>query len=275
MAISPYPIKAQVISQDAENDAVYVMTQSGQVLNFPVRRVYPHADGMRMSKPPLPSRGSHILLCFPGGDVRNPMMLGAFHPNQQDPLPSTVADPFSHYESDYSGGYHYMDGISGNVVRQWADNSMFVMGSSLTPPTIFRHNVTSAQIQERIPFPQSERNPKPQQPFAVGYTQATSGTIGGLGWAIDVSGNFSLTAGTMGRTFNVTFNGTNISIDQIGNVSINAGANTAHITAATIILDGFVKLGGAGASTPVAFRGTMDSAGDTLVSDFATKVVAE
>jgi hypothetical protein len=221
--LSPYPQQAQVISQDPQNDAVYVQLQSGQVLNFPVRRMYSHADGLRMSKGPLPSRGSHIFITFPGGDIRNPMMLGAFHPNQNDPIPNGPNDPFSTYESHFNGSWSHMEGLSGFVTHQFSDNSSFVIGSgNLAVPTIMRHLVNSGQVQERIPFPQNERNPSPQPPFGMKYTQATSGASGGTNMTIDVSGNM-VVSGTTLRTMTIHFGGSTVFLNADGTVNITPG----------------------------------------------------
>lgn len=266
MPVSPYPLKAQVLSQDPENDGVYVMLQSGQVLNFLVRRMYPHADGVRIHKPPLPSRGSHIMLTFPGGDIRNPMMMGAFNPNQQDALPSAAGDPFAHYESDYSGGYYYKDGVSGNIAQQFADNSFFVMGSSLALPTIYRHQVNSGQVQERIPFTQDFRNPTPQQPFAMGFGQATSGTMGGTSFSLDTSGNFTV-SGTTLRSFTLHFGGATINCDPSGNITFTPGASTNAIVAGNLHVNGAIIAGFGGGDqvglqTHTHMQG-LDSGGDT------------
>lgn len=47
-----------------------------------------------------------------------------------------------------------------------------------------------------------------------------------------------------------------------------------RIKAATIVLDGTVKLGGSGANKQVALLGSVDSDGDTIQSAVATKVYA-
>jgi hypothetical protein len=238
MAVSPYPLSAQVLTQDPENDSVYVMLRgSAQVLNFPVRRMYAHADGVRMSKPPLPSRGSHIMVVFPGGDIRNPMMLGSHIPNQQDAIPAPAGDPFSDYHSDFSGGYYHKDGVSGNIAQQFADNSYFVMGSSLNLPTIYRHQVNSGQVQERIPFTQAFRNPNPQQPFAMGYGQATSGSVGGTTFSLDTSGNLTV-SGTTQRSITLSFGGATVQCDSAGNINLTAGAST------NVIINGNLRVTG-------------------------------
>jgi hypothetical protein len=273
MALTGSLLRAQVLVHDPENDGMYVMLSSGQVLPFLVRRFYPQADGMRLKKPPLPVRGSWIAIAFMGGDIRSAYMIGAFHPNLVDSLPDLSTDPFSDYESNFNGSWSYTHGISGYHARQWADNSSFVMGSgSLNMPVVYRHIVTSGQVQQQIPYVQTDRNPNPQPPFGWNYSQATSGGSGGLSITTDPSGNFTITTTVTGKTFTVNWNSGSMTVDGSGNPTVT-GTSQIVLSAPTIILSGMVKLGGSDAATPAAMEGTKDSAGDTLVSNFATKVV--
>jgi phage baseplate assembly protein gpV len=57
-------------------------------------------------------------------------------------------------------------------------------------------------------------------------------------------------------------------------VSIDVTADTATITATTIVLAGNVLLGDKGATRPLALQGSIDSDGDTEVGDLSTKVKA-
>lgn len=50
-------------------------------------------------------------------------------------------------------------------------------------------------------------------------------------------------------------------------------ATTIHLIAPEIILEGTVKLGGPEANRPASAQGTLDSAGDADVSNFASKVL--
>lgn len=52
-------------------------------------------------------------------------------------------------------------------------------------------------------------------------------------------------------------------------------ATAIHLVAPTIILEGNVKLGGPDAAKAIGLQGSLDSAGDTLTANLATKVFAE
>jgi phage baseplate assembly protein gpV len=63
--------------------------------------------------------------------------------------------------------------------------------------------------------------------------------------------------------------------DKGGNSIVMNGSDTITLTASKIVLAGTVYLGGADASKPVAMQGTVDSLGDTLVSNLATKALTK
>lgn len=253
MGLPAYPIRVQVIAHDPENDGFYAMTPSGQILPL-VRRLYDHADGLRIKKPPMPVRGSWGMVMFPGGDIRNPHWMGAYHPNLVDSLPSDASDPFSDYESNFDGSYSYRHGVSGFWGQQWADNSSFVMGTSgLGVPELFRHTVTSGQARQRVKFNQSERNPSPQKPFGWAFQQSVSGEVGGLKATCDASGNFTLQAGTSGRTFTVNFNDMTIVVSTSGVTITTTGDTPITLDSKIVLVTGNVFAKGdvrAGFTTP-------------------------
>lgn len=221
MSMPSYPLRAQILAHDAENDGMWVMLPSA-VIPFLVRRLYPVADGMRISKSPMPVRGSWGYVQFPGGDVRNGMWMGAYHPNLVDSLPDDASDPFSSYDSNYDGSWSYSHGVCGFSAQQWADNSSFVMGSgNLNVPTLHRHTVTSGQVRQRVPYQQSERNPKPQPPFGWSFNQSVSGQVGGLSITQTPSGSFSMASTVSGQTMAISFNGCTVTIDASGNAHID------------------------------------------------------
>jgi hypothetical protein len=228
---TPAFIRVQVLSHDPENDGVYCITHGAQILPL-VRRTYDHADGLRIRKPPLPVRGSWGYVFFPGGDVRNPVWMGAYHPNLVDSIPNDASDPFSDYESNFDGSWSYRHGVSGFWGQQWADNSSFVMGTSgLSLPQVYRHIVTSGQQQQRVVFNQSDRNPNPQKPFGWAYEQAVSAAVGGFTVVCSPSGDFAVSSAVSGRSLTFTFNGTTISVDASGNANINlASGKLLNIT---------------------------------------------
>jgi hypothetical protein len=242
---TPAFIRVQVLSHDPENDGVYCMTHGAQILPL-VRRTYDHADGLRIRKPPLPVRGSWGYVFFPGGDVRNPVWMGAYHPNLVDSIPNDASDPFSDYESNFDGSWSYRHGVSGFWGQQWADNSSLVMGTSgLSLPQVYRHIVTSGQQQQRVVFNQSDRNPNPQKPFGWAYGQAVSGGMGGLSVVTDASGNFTMTAGTSGRTFTVNFNNMTVVISPSGIAVTASGSLPITLTAETTVVNGDMHVTGA------------------------------
>jgi hypothetical protein len=225
MPLTSHILKAQVISHDPEKDSVYLQLASGQLLGYPVQRLYSVADGMRISKKPLPVRGSWVMVGFSGGDMRSAIVLGAYHPNLVDAIPNAAGDPFSDYDSHYSGHWSHLDGVSGHLAMQFADTSSFVVSSGGTLPVIFRHMVDDQQEQKRVPFTQQDRNPKPQNPFGWWYQQAASGSMGGTTAAIDVSGNFSMAGSGMGKTMTMTFSNTTVQVDAQGNTKIALGGS--------------------------------------------------
>jgi phage baseplate assembly protein V len=64
-----------------------------------------------------------------------------------------------------------------------------------------------------------------------------------------------------------------VDVDATGEVTIKSAAKVT-LQAPTIVLDGNVFLGGAGATRPLALQGSVDSDGDTEVGNLATKVKA-
>lgn len=76
-----------------------------------------------------------------------------------------------------------------------------------------------------------------------------------------------------GASYKSDGNGVITITDKGGNYLKLDGASTATLHAATIVLDGDVKLGGPGASRPLSAQGTTDSRGDADSGNFLTKVM--
>ena len=62
---------------------------------------------------------------------------------------------------------------------------------------------------------------------------------------------------------------------EVGGSTVTISDGTITIKATTIVLDGDVKLGGADASRALALKDSVDSDGDTMLSNLATKVKAK
>ncbi len=75
-----------------------------------------------------------------------------------------------------------------------------------------------------------------------------------------------------GASYKADGNGVVTVTDKGGNKITLDGSSTITLHAATIVLDGTVKLGGADASLEVSARGTTDSSGDAETGNFLTKV---
>lgn len=219
--LPPWPMKAMVVDHDPENDAMMVMVSSGQMPTFVVKRLYHGAaDSHRFNKTPLPARGTWGLIVAPGGDPRNVIWLGAFHPNLADSIPNTQADPFSDYQAYFSGHWSYIDGLSGYVSNQFADGSYFVASSGTSLQGVFRHIVDDQQNRKQIAYSFDERNPNPQPTFS--YTFMQSGT--GFSHALNSSGSLAVLIPN-GQSTTFTQSGTNTTwqIDASGNILFNAG----------------------------------------------------
>lgn len=200
MRVPPWPVVAVVMSHDAANDAMVVAFPSLQMPGTSVRRLYDgSADSLRISKKPLPTRGTHGLVIFPMGDLRNPVWLGAIQQNLSDAIPSDANDPFMHYDSHFSGHWSLLDQF-GNHATQFADGtSLTVNASGGALPTTYRNIVDQNQERQRVAFPFSQRVPSPPQPFTLSISQATSGSLGGATVTIDASGNVNITPSAGGN----------------------------------------------------------------------------
>lgn len=228
MSLPPWPIRAQVIAQNPVNDSLTVLLHSAQLTGFEVSMLYHGAaDGLRLNKKPLPSRGTWGLVVFPNGDSRNGMWLGAYHPNLQTSVPADASDPFMDYESHQSGHYQLLDQF-GNYLRSYADGSTeTVNASGGAVPTTYRYIVDGNQQQQRVAFPYSQRVANPPAPFARSYVQATSGSNGGHTQTVDASGNYDL-GFLASRFLNITQGGA-AATDFLGLVSKLVSAFNSHV----------------------------------------------
>lgn len=259
----PPLIRVIVLSHDPENDGMVVMAVSGQMPAFTVKRLYMGAaDSHRFNKPPLPPRGTYGLVATVGGDPRNMMWLGAYHPNLVDAIPNTQDDPFSEYHSHFSGHWSYVDGLSGYVSQQFADGSFFTASSGVSLQTVYRHIVDQNQNRKQVPFTFPDRNPKPQPTFAYTFVQSGSNFSG----ALSPSGSLNITW-NQGQTITIMQSGTGASIfiDGQGNIMISATSGNGTIT-----LNAPKQLT---INTPLAqFTGDIKADGEIIAKDKAADI---
>lgn len=205
----PIPLlcQAQVIAQDPANDQLIVMLRSGQMPNLPVKMLhFGFADAYRISQHPMPQIGSHGIVCFPNGDVRNGLWLGTYYPNLVDATAGIAGDATVDYQAHWSGFWRYLD-KAGTYAAQWPDGSSLLVGSGAALPTVFRHVVDgNSQAQRLIPYTMADRVPHPPSPFQLNYKMANGTSV-----LIDKSGN-------------ITINGAaNVTINASGDITLNAG----------------------------------------------------
>lgn len=263
-----WPVVAVVTGHDPSNDALIVGFPALQMPGLSIRRIYDgSADSLRISKKPLPVRGTHGIVLFPHGDFRNAVWLGAVQQNLADAIPSDANDPFMRYESHFSGHWELLDQY-GNSTISFADGSSFAANASGgTVPTIYRHVVDQSQVQQRVALTAAERNPSPPAPFAFVFSQAASGSNGGVSFSTDASGNTTLSCSTTGHTSTISYNGATIQIDANGNIIGTPAGGAFFVIDGTLHVTGNVIAGYGGGDSVTLQSHTHDqpndSAGDT------------
>lgn len=124
-----------------------------------------------------------------------------------------------------------------------------------------------------------ERFPRVHRVEPHGFTSHP--VAGGIATLVQARGNrdsaYALGGANPGLIPQIAAGGTAI-YDQFGGIisivqkKVKIVADEYHVIAANIILEGNVKLGGPGADRPASAQGTIDSAGASDTSNFATRV---
>jgi len=274
--LPPFPLVAQVLTQDPENDSVTVVLQSGgQFPTAPIKMLYHgHADGMRINKKPLPGKGTWGLVMFANGDIRNGVWLGGYHSSLIDAIPNNASDPFVHYDAHFSGHWNHLD-TYGNYAQQWADGSTLVVNASgAALPTIYRHTVDQTQVQQRVKYPYKDRVSAPPKPFAMAFTQAVSGGNGGCAFSVDASGNSTLSSSVTGKTSTITYNGASIKIDATGNIQMTPAGGAYVVVNGELHATGNIIAGYGGGSSVTLLNhthgGVTTGSGHTVKPDGGT-----
>src|SRR5271156_1588319 len=100
--------KAQVISQDPDNYSVIVSLSqnAGEGPTTSVRVLTPGPlDGLLISQPPLPRRGTLGIVAALDGDPRSMVWLGALPLNAQDAITVVPGSQNINFHSHFSGFY--------------------------------------------------------------------------------------------------------------------------------------------------------------------------
>jgi phage baseplate assembly protein gpV len=202
---------ARVIAVDVPERRLTVTLPSGQLVSVRMG-IHGPADGLRVSHPAMPGRGTEGVVLFPAGDNRNGIWICSIYAQQMDAL-TTTTDQFLEYNSHWSGHYHLLDG-QGNFTESFADGSFLQIGTTTAPPVTYRNVVNSQQQRTAVPVTAAQRVPNPPKPFNLTLRHATGTVV-----SIDPSGNPSIT-GAAGTAMTFTFGSTKMVID----------ANGVHIT---------------------------------------------
>ena len=169
-----YPItNATVVGQDPDTQTLYVMLRDGQGLG-PIQIIFPGAcDALRLNQNPMPGKGTTGVVAFVNNDIKSGVWLGSFPPGLYDAIPNGLNEPFTKYESHWSGAWSAQDD-SGNTTSVYPDGTSVVVGTEYTP---YKHvrDASSGQ-RTRVPMTASDRPPV-ASPFQMKITHASGATI--------------------------------------------------------------------------------------------------
>lgn len=211
---TPSLSNARVLSVDVPSRRLTVSLPSTQIVVVQMG-IHGPADGLRVSHPAMPGRGTFGLVAFPAGDNRNGIWICSIYSSQLDALTSDN-DQFLEYNSHWSGHFDMLDQF-GNYTQSFADGSYIQVGSGTTRPDTFRHTVDPQQNQQLTPLTQAERVPNPPPAFHATLNHS-SGTI----IAVDPQGNTTAT-GAPNATLTVSFGGSTLLMDASGNTTLTTG----------------------------------------------------
>ncbi len=251
-----YPplVHAQVMAHDPPF-GVRVQLSNGMQLGQTVRVLQQGAaDARRVNQMPLPGLGTWGLIAMPYGNPLNAVWMGSYYSQNQAAYTSDATDPFVEYRSHFSGEYELLTG-DGEWCRSFPDGTFLIASGSAVKPVTYRYDVDATQTQNRVEFPDSERNPNPPSPRYLYLSHASGTTV-----EIDPAGNTTV-HGATGSVLTLTFGGTVLTINGSGNVDINAANANLTIESKNVTLDSSGNLSAIGEVTAKA--GTAASVGLT------------
>jgi hypothetical protein len=185
----PYLADAIVIAQAPPN-GVIVNLQGGfgmQGLPIPVQVLsHGHRDAVYGESNPLPRRGTHGLVGFTRGDIRNGRWLGAHDPALPTSQGATPQEPNRRQRVDFSG-FAMVHTEGGTTWMEWPDGTVLQIGPGTVTP--MRTVVTSGQVAQQQAFPLAQRVASQASPFPMSLTLGSGASL-----SADASGNWTVSA---------------------------------------------------------------------------------
>lgn len=216
-----WPVKAWVVSQDSDNEAVFVslggpLGGAGPTLSCQVLTHGPR-DGVVGRFPALPTQGTHGLVCFPSGDSRNGVWLGAISTQLTDASAHAPGNGAADYAAHYGGGWSWR-GQAGEITEALPDGTVVQLGPAA--PTLTRHTVDGQSMRQRTPFTASQRVLQTPTPFPVTLTHPT-----GASASLSASGSWSVVAAP----------GQTVSLSVSGGVTLTLSGSTLSVSSDTTV----------------------------------------
>ena len=207
---------AVVTAQDGDNYRIYVSLLGmfgGQGPAIPVSPLLQgHCDAVRGDFPPLPAVGTHGLVLFSRGDLRNGRWVGGNFPALTDSSAHSASEPNMRYRAEFGGGWSLVD-EGGQQFQQWPDGTSLTIGSGTAAPT--RHTLGPNQVREATPFPLNQRVAAAVAPMPITLMHAT-----GVQIVLGASGAVSV-VGVAGQPVDLSCGGSSVVLDGSGNATVS------------------------------------------------------
>jgi len=221
--------RAQVISQDPDNEAVYVTLLSGYGGQGAVVSVQVLTHGPRDAVvghfPALPTPGTGGVVVFPSGDDRSGIWLGAISTQLTDASAHAPGNGGADYAAHYGGGYSYRS-ENGDLTEAFPDGTILQVGAA--PAALTRHTVDETQQRQRTAFTAALRRPQTPSAFPVALVHPT-----GASGTVSAAGAWSVVAAS-GQAITLSAGGVTLTFDGSGNLAVS-GDTTVSVTSSSAI----------------------------------------
>lgn len=172
-------------------------------------------DGVRGTFPPLPTRGTRVLVAFPRGDIRNATVVCSLPGALPDANALSSAIAHANYRAEWSGFWHWHD-ETGNTADVWPDGSAILVGFTGIP-TLTRHSLDRNQVRIQTPYTQQQRVTAATSgtPFPWTWKHSTAATV-----TVDVSGAVAIAAAP-GHDIVLSVAGATVTVAHGGTVTVS------------------------------------------------------